>query len=111
MSMTASVTPTAASHRYAGSSGSAPTAPATAPIATTASPVTTTTRRRPASPPRHHHFPSQERTPAARPQATGVGLEVMGSSAFGGARWKRSVDNPPVHPSYRPGVTGAAPGG
>jgi hypothetical protein len=38
-------------------------------------------------------------------------LEVMGPSAIGGARWKRSVDNPPVHPSRRPGVTGAAPDG
>ena len=35
----------------------------------------------------------------------------MGPSAIGGARWKRSVENSPVQPSRRPGVTGAAPGG
>src|SRR4029078_10802309 len=33
-------------------------------------------------------------------------LDVMGSSAIGGARWTRSVENPPEHPSHRPGVTG-----
>jgi 16S rRNA (guanine966-N2)-methyltransferase len=35
----------------------------------------------------------------------------MGSSASGGARWKRSVETPPEQTSYRPGVTGAAPDG
>ena len=35
----------------------------------------------------------------------------MGPSAFGGARWKRSVENPPAQTSRRPGVTGAAPDG
>jgi len=35
----------------------------------------------------------------------------MGPSALGGARWKRSVENPPKQTSHRPGVTGAAPAG
>ena len=40
-----------------------------------------------------------------------VRTDVMGSSALGGARWKRSVDNPPEQTSHRPGVTEAAPDG
>ena len=41
------------------------------------------------------------------PDRHGRVLRVMGPSAIGGARWKRSVENPPVHPSHRPGVTAA----
>ena len=56
---------------------------------------------------RHREALEAMRSPRRHREA----VDVMGSSAFGGARWTRSVENPPVQTSYRPGVTGAAPDG
>jgi hypothetical protein len=36
-------------------------------------------------------------------------LDVMGSSAIGGARWKRPVENPPVHRATARGLRGPPP--
>ena len=166
MSITASVTPTAASHRYAGSCGSAPTAPAdraerdrgqhgddrdpprrglpAAPPPLAEHRIAGRHRQRQPGQERPEHDPEQRTQPADNHRGTlprrtadagrpstgdprrvkhdGVlrdrrgslearrrAVNAMGSSAFGGARWKRSVETSQCTRANARGLRGPPP--